>query len=313
MPSYWIVVCPEPQVAGGLWATWYRENCVAVGWGPPDYSLEGPTDNRGWGFARDRLKKMQVGDKVIPFLLRWRIGPVGTVTRVDVSDSEWSPTAPAGAYGDPQPSLGRRISVTWASSGMPSGGEAAIVPEALRSRGPLARHTLEELSTEQYERLVSALGDSANWVDVPVVASTGVEARELPAALVAELSLLERDLQKFLSRNLGTIEPGLKPHPDYQLEEYSTDVGRIDLLCQDARGDLVVIELKAECAGDDAVGQVLGYMAWVKENIGKDVNTRGMIICKDATARILNAAKLVPGLSIRRFRMSFSIEDTEKP
>ena len=117
-----------------------------------------------------------------------------------------------------------------------------------------------------------------------------MEARELPAALVAGLSLLERDLQKFLSRNLGTIEPGLKPHPDYQLEEYSTDVGRIDLLCQDARGDLVVIELKADCAGDDAVGQVFGYMAWVKENIGKGVNTRGMIICKEC----YGANSLVP-------------------
>jgi len=62
---------------------------------------------------------------------------------------------------------------------------------------------------------------------------TEIEAPPQPP--LAELALLERDLQKFLSRNLGVIERGLAPDPAYQLEEYTSDVGRMDFLCKDAQ------------------------------------------------------------------------------
>ncbi|MGC9971308.1 MAG: endonuclease NucS domain-containing protein [Bryobacteraceae bacterium] len=124
---------------------------------------------------------------------------------------------------------------------------------------------------------------------------------------------LERDLQKFLSRNLQAIERGLRAHPDYQLEEYPADTGRIDLLCQDAQNNWVIIELKAGWAGDDAMGQILGYMGWVRHTLPNGSNLRGIIICKDATGRARTAAKLVPGLSIKRFRLAFSIEDIDQP
>src|SRR5438477_11238429 len=88
-PSYWIVIWPEPLIRR-LWARWYQEKWVAVGWGPPDWSLEGQTktDSPGWKFARKRLKEIRPGDKVIPFLREWRIGPVGTVVRKQVKDNE---------------------------------------------------------------------------------------------------------------------------------------------------------------------------------------------------------------------------------
>lgn len=47
----WFVICPEPE-APGLWNIWQRKNCVAIGWAPPTYSLEGDTDNSGWDIAR---------------------------------------------------------------------------------------------------------------------------------------------------------------------------------------------------------------------------------------------------------------------
>src|SRR6266571_5072520 len=105
-PSCWIVICPEPSIRG-LWARWYRENCVAVGRGPPNWSLEGQTENNAWIYARNRLKKIRPGDKVIPFLLNWRIGPVGTVREVRVADDRWNPTvekgqAPDWAKGEPE-------------------------------------------------------------------------------------------------------------------------------------------------------------------------------------------------------------------
>jgi len=311
MPRYWIVICPEPEVRGGVWARWYQDNCVAVGWGPPDNTLEGPTDSAGWAWSRDRLKEMQVGDKVLPFLLKWRIGPVGTIKALKTTDAEWNPTVKAGEYArNPDaPDLGRRVQVAWEEAGMPPKGKIATVPPSQRSKGPLARHTVEELSKDQFENLRTVLSDSSNWADVSAPGIPDVIIEAAVPQVGPELSVLEKDLQKFLSRNLHVIEPGLKAHPDYQLEEFPTDVGRIDLLCQDVRSNWVVIELKAAWAGDDAVGQILGYMSWIQENLPKGTNLRGIIICADATGRIKSAVKLVPGLSIKRFRLSFSVED----
>jgi RecB family endonuclease NucS len=70
----------------------------------------------------------------------------------------------------------------------------------------------------------------------------------------------------------------------------------------------VVVELKADWAGDDAVGQILGYMSWVRDNLPNGASVRGILVCKNATTRIQAAAKLVR-LSIKRFVLNFSIED----
>ncbi len=170
-----------------------------------------------------------------------RIGPVGTVTGLGFADTEWNPTVGEGKYAaNPTvPELGRRILVSWESAGMPPGGKVAVVPSGMRPVRPLARHTIEELPRDQFEKLCAVLQDVANWVDIVPT----IDQPDVPDAIVrpapppsSGISVLERDLQKFLSRNLHLIEPGLVPHPEYQLEEYQTDVGRIDILCRDSAG-----------------------------------------------------------------------------
>jgi hypothetical protein len=49
--NYWGVICNEPN-APGVWKKWLGENCVAIGWPPPTYTLEGPTNTPGWDSAR---------------------------------------------------------------------------------------------------------------------------------------------------------------------------------------------------------------------------------------------------------------------
>lgn len=319
-PNYWIVICPEPDVRGGVWKRWYKEQCVAIGWYPPTWSFDGRGENTpGWTFVRNRLKEIRPGDKIIPFLLKWRIGPVGTVREVKVTDAEWNPTVEKGNYsGSDEYELGRRILVTWEQAGMPPDGMIATVPPAQRpgGRSPLARHTMEELSLEQFHNLCSVLSAKENWSDIatppePVANDPESAETELPPPPPppAALSLLERDLQKFLSRNLDVIEKGLWADPAYQLEEYSIDVGRIDLLCKDCHDNWVIIELKADWAGDDAVGQILGYMSWVRENLPNGANVRGIIVCKNTTGRVKAAVKWVPNLSIKRFALHFSVDE----
>jgi hypothetical protein len=257
---------------------------------------------------------MQPGDKVIPFLLQWRIGPVGTITEVRGSDDQWSPTVGPGEYVDADSltdtELGRRIQVRWDVEGMPPPGHVATVPAGERLGGPLARRAVEELSLQKYQRLLSTLASENCWVDIGSVGAAG--DAPLPVAAEASpgdqsLSLLERELRRVLARNLSLIEPGLTASPDYQLEEYQTDVGRIDLFCRDAHGKWVVVELKAGSAGDDAVGQVAGYVAWVRDNVPGAEEARGVLVCRNASDRVKAAINMVPGLTLKRYEMSFTI------
>jgi hypothetical protein len=213
---------------------------------------------------------MRVGDKVVPFLQKWRIGPVGTITEVNIKDEQWNPTLGVGEY-TPNPTeaeLGRRIQVVWETSAMPPPAKIALVPTSERPKRALALHTVEELTQDQFAKLLAVLSGDANWIALKrSFLEKGASDEQLKAEANPSLSFLERDLQKFIARNLHSIERGLKAHSEYQLEEFITDVGRIDLLCQDSNSRLVIVELKAGQAGDDALGQVLGYLSWVRENI----------------------------------------------
>lgn len=162
MPRYWIVTCPEPKVIGGVWLKWFDQRIVAVGWPPSKgFDLTGGETTDGWPWARGPLARMRNGDKVIPFLLEWRIAPVGTVTNIRIRNDQWEPTVARGEYAyDPDyAELGRRIQVEWEAEGMPPRSKVAVVPPHLRSNRPLARHTIEELSEERYARLVRVLKD----------------------------------------------------------------------------------------------------------------------------------------------------------
>ncbi len=71
----------------------------------------------------------------------------------------------------------------------------------------------------------------------------------------------ERDLSNELMRDLSFIEPGLKPC----MQESPLRTGLIDILAEDAKGRLVVIELKRRKADYDAVSQLLRYMKQVQK------------------------------------------------
>ena len=134
--NYWIVTYPDSEVRGGLWHIWRQERCVAVGWDPKDFSMSDPPGDTGWSYARRCLSQLKPGDEVVPYLRDWRIGPVGTITRIRVADNGWYPTIQAGVR--PRNSiddrLGRRIEVDWWTSGVPDQGRIAAVPSELQGQ-----------------------------------------------------------------------------------------------------------------------------------------------------------------------------------
>lgn len=114
----------------------------------------------------------------------------------------------------------------------------------------------------------------------------------------------EQDLKRHIVTNLEEIEQGLKLHPNGM--EFPTDIGRIDILAIDKDNDFVVIELKAGLAGDKALGQILGYMAWVKKNLAKDRNVRGLIISNNIEDRLKYGAMWSNHVQIKKYEVHFS-------
>jgi hypothetical protein len=122
---------------------------------------------------------------------------------------------------------------------------------------------------------------------------------------------LERDLEEYLVRDLNCIEKGLKVFSSEGVSgrQYNTEVGRIDILAQDMNGDLVVIELKAGTAVYSVIGQILGYISCIRKTLAHGKKVRGIIIADDFDKRVKYAIEELPGISLKRYEVSFRIAD----
>jgi RecB family endonuclease NucS len=65
----------------------------------------------------------------------------------------------------------------------------------------------------------------------------------------------------------------------------------IDLLCQDQRGDLVVVELK-KASANETIGQLARYVTDVREHRAKQgQKVRGVILSLDIDEQLVKAAR----------------------
>jgi RecB family endonuclease NucS len=141
----------------------------------------------------------------------------------------------------------------------------------------------------------------------------GTETEDkVESEFTAENSLefaLEAHLRDFLARNLEQVEKGLALYETDESNgvEFPVDGGRIDILATDADGKFVVIELKLAQGRNKALGQLLYYMGWIDQNLGKGP-CRGIIIASDISPELAVAVSRVPGASLSRYKMHFSIE-----
>jgi hypothetical protein len=78
-------------------------------------------------------------------------------------------------------------------------------------------------------------------------------AEDSTASWLAKTHIPEKHLEAVVLHNLGKIESGLT----LVKQQMETPAGRIDLLCKDAAGKSVVIELKKSQGTDRVVGQIL--------------------------------------------------------
>ena len=111
-------------------------------------------------------------------------------------------------------------------------------------------------------------------------------------------TLAERNIEDFIVHQLEAIEPGLR----LENRQLSTPAGRLDLLCKDATGNYVVVELKRTQGTDQVVGQVLRYMGWLSEVHGID-KVRGIVIVAKKDQALSYALMAVPNVQAKEFKI----------
>jgi len=121
----------------------------------------------------------------------------------------------------------------------------------------------------------------------------------------SSLVSVERDLRDYLADHPSEIGEGLKT----VAREYRTDVGYIDLLCEDKEGNWVVVETKKDRESDAVVGQLLRYMGWLREH--EERNIRGIIIAGGSDRKLRYAVGALGDVRLLYYRLKFEISDQE--
>lgn len=117
---------------------------------------------------------------------------------------------------------------------------------------------------------------------------------------------LERDLQATLRDSIEDLESGLIIVDEGA--ERSVDSGFIDITAKDHEGVTVVIELKTGVAGQRAVAQILSYMGDVLNEESESI-VRGILVASDFDSKARSAARIVPNLQLKRYKVQFSFTD----
>lgn len=113
----------------------------------------------------------------------------------------------------------------------------------------------------------------------------------------------EANLETILVEHLDRVEQGLKL---VQRQYVCRGVGRIDVLCEDRLGNLVVIELKKfGVKHDSIIDQVARYMGYVKNHVARSgQGVRGILVVAKADDRLRYAVSAFPGVEIRTFNLT---------
>lgn len=147
------------------------------------------------------------------------------------------------------------------------------------------------------------------YVAEPVVEGMTQELPEEQEEDTLEFAV-EAMLEEYIFRNWNNIDFGesLELYEGRKGRQFHTEVGIIDFLCKNKNsGDFVVIELKKGRKSDEVLGQILRYIGWVKNNIAKDGNVKGIIVTGDADKKLDIAASAVPFISVKHYRVRFDL------
>ncbi len=159
------------------------------------------------------------------------------------------------------------------------------------------------------ERYCKFRRETVDDEDIASISSFPMKDAENDINEQGQLIGLERDMQTALRRAKEQLELGLEIVDDGA--ERSVSSGFIDITAKDTRGSIVVIELKTGTARQKAVGQILGYMGDIADE-EPDAEVRGILVAGDFDKKVRAAARVVPTLSHREYKVSFEFRNADE-
>ena len=121
----------------------------------------------------------------------------------------------------------------------------------------------------------------------------------------------EHDLRDFLARNLHLIESGLSLYEQEGVTGVEFPAGGrfIDILAVDAKGGLVVIELKVSKGYDRVVGQLLRYVGWIERHHAEPNQlVRGIIVAKSISEDLKLACSRLRDVHLVEYALAVTLK-----
>lgn len=303
MTRYWIIApfdSTMPAIWEKVWQFDLNHSMISVGWRELGNAINLDENElrdlfqETYGHTKiymfwNFIHNVQVGDVVIARRGRKKIVAIGTVTRQAYYDWDKAVEASSVEYAYPN-----HIDVNWHDA--PRNIEFDHIVFGMQ--------TISEVKEERYRELI---GELHNDIEVKTDEGEVEDVREF---------VLEKYLEEFIISNFSTIFQGkliLYRDPEENVigQQYTTDVGIIDILAEEpSSNSLVVIELKKGRESDKVVGQILRYMGWVKENLCKDgQGVKGIVICKDSDTRLSYALSMTINIVTKYYQIDFQLTD----
>ncbi|MGD0651277.1 MAG: hypothetical protein ABSA97_09090 [Verrucomicrobiia bacterium] len=293
--TYWKVYCMEDHWPG-LWRRCFQHQAASVGWAADwGYHMEGKSKELSWSRARNALKAMKVGDKIVVQLKHNRIGRIGEVTGLEVQDDQWNPLVPRSKK-EPLGEMGRRILVRWDLVNGPLDPDLVVkLPPNARLTVGILRPTICELPPKLFWRIKKAAADKANWVGIS-----------------SHVFRHEESISDFLGSFPHRLEDGLQPYPSMRVREsVFSDGTRSDVLLIDRNERPVIIECKQGTPTIANINQLREYLRRAGRVIGK--KDRGILV-HGGTGKLSRDVKRHslkhPRIEIVRYSFDVNFEQT---
>lgn len=121
--------------------------------------------------------------------------------------------------------------------------------------------------------------------------------------------LLEEELTARIESGMPVFGKHLKVYKrkgEYG-RQYNIPVGRLDLLCEDANGNLYVVELKKDSGYDDVYEQITQYLAWFEQSEKfKGKNVYGIICLNHPAQELLSKVHADKRIRIFEYQISYT-------
>ncbi|HTV39083.1 MAG TPA: endonuclease NucS domain-containing protein [Candidatus Sulfotelmatobacter sp.] len=288
--NLWKINCEENKFPG-MWQRWFKHQCVAVGWPPDWFCLEGHTKDYGWSRARNAMQRIQTDDVLVVTLPKNRIARIGYVTRKEIRDNEWKELVPRSRE-HPAGQIGRRILVRWdLTIGPDSRDQVVRIPDKYLSNGE-QRPTLCLIQSHKLEQLKEVMNDPVNWVNLD------------------SNFAYERALQEYIAAYPHHLEDGLLPHPDIKIrEKVLKDRSRLDVLLIDPDDSPVIVECKRDAPATLHVSQLRNYMHRLQSETGR--KPRGILVHNGArklSEKVRKEAAKRPRIEIVRYALNVNFD-----